>query len=514
MPSFFYKAKSKTGDLLQDVIDANSKFEACRIIEAKGLIPITIYEGEIPPSPPPSVRISFRLSHRPKWLFFLIAFGIIIFVATIIIYMTGLSSYMRAKYAYRNNNYAQCIDIMDASPTPMRNTKWAKTLLSDALAALLNNLYNTDQYDKCVTIIDNLIKLHPQNASNKELLLMRDASRIALAEQRMNAHDFAGALSNLALVPDESTLHDRVQALTRNVNLKKDIDAQLPVSAIVKSKSVIITNLAKINIQSGIVDYIDLSNKKLYLHNRTRDRVKPDLHVLILNKDGVILLSHSESWAFNTLDYGKYNVSEIMGRLTFPRSLIYSRWAVLGWDITPKYAMVVGSRISYNELLNMLHNESQRLRHTPPERLTTYYSLSDVLPEAMKYELDSRIQIYDSEIVDSVFFKPGKVIIQYYNKTDMRIKPLIIGHVFNADGVIIGTFKNEWLMMDLEPNQSDSVSVNLQFDIPDELVFSRWAPVAYDLQPVYFVLAGSSAQYADMVNRAEMRIRELNQKSP
>ena len=513
MPIFSYIAKSKTGENIQGQIDTHNRLEACKKLESSGLVPITIHEGNIPPPPPGYDNHSFHFAHNAKLIAYLAAIAVTITIlGAILIKTTGISTYIRAKQALSKNRYEECLSIMAAGPRYLRQTKLGDRLIANALSSQISHFYNMGQYESCVKILDDLFP-SSEEAVPEPVKLVRDASRIAIAEKCISQQNYNGAISNLALISNNSKYYDSAQIHLKNIERAKELEAQLPLPNIIRSKCVIIDDLEFINIQSGIVDLIDLRNKKLYLRNPMRDRVKLDLSVLIFNKDGVILLSHNENWAFKTLNYGQKHIADINGSLRFPRSLVFSRWAMLGWDIAPKYAMAVGSQSSYKELLNLLQNESQRLRKTPPEQLNISYSITDILPEAMRFEYDSRIPIFDSDIVESITFSSNIVSIYYYNKTDMRIKPLIKGYVFNADGVTIGTFSDIWQVMDLAPGQSYSETIRLQFNIPDELVFSRWASVAYNIEPAYFVLAGSSEQYDEMANRAEKRIWELNHKS-
>lgn len=513
MPTFSYVARSKAGEKKQGTTEASNRLAAIKQIESQGLFPVSVREGTEPVSSPTPPTFPFQMPRHAKWIAVSIAAAFLVIVISVTIANAmGMPTYLRAKSAFDAQKFNDCISILDSGPEKLRRSASAVLLKGNAFAALINELYKSGQYARCIEMIESLCK-GKNDLAPKELLEMRDTSRAILAEKKIRNCDYSGALPMLELIPSTFRQFEAVQELIKTAQFFVDIEAQFPVHSIIESKCVIISDCSRIKIGTGIVDSIDLVGKKLVLRNTMHDRVKPDLKVLVLNRDGVILLSHSENWLIDSLDFNQTHTAKITAPLCFPPSLVFSRWAVLAWDAVPKYAVAVGSKTSYDAMLNSLRNESKRLRRTPPERLGSEYVLTDLLPEAVRFAYDKPFATPGSDIVNYVTFTNGKAKISYRNKTDMRIKPRVKGFVFNADGVIIGTFEDSWLMDSLAPGEERSQDISLRFDVPDELVLSRWASAAYDMQPTHFILAGSSEQFADMSRRAEVRIGELNRSS-
>lgn len=292
------------------------------------------------------------------------------------------------------------------------------------------------------------------------------------------------------------------------------IQEQLPLNPIVTGESVAIDQRSHIPLNMGIVESIGLSELagrpacKLHLRNPTQDKVKPDLRVLLLNQDGVIVLQHNENWVMDTLDYNQSRDVQA-GRTRFPECLVFSRWALLGWDTKPEYVLCVGSKTSYDKLKQRLEEELQKVRALPSEVLNYPYDIKTLLPEAIPLLFEQTIQIPNSTIVESILFS-NRVTISYRNKSDMRIKPNIMAYVLNKDGVIIGSFRDSWSFQSLAPGQQEQVETSVYLHVPDELVFSRWAPFAYDKKPAWLLVAGSSKAFDELVERTTNTVRSLN----
>lgn len=93
---------------------------------------------------------------------------------------------------------------------------------------------------------------------------------------------------------------------------------------------------------------------------------------------------------------------------------------------------------------------------------------------------------------------------------NMRIKPNISILFFNKDGVIINSKKISWGWDSLDPGKTYKSKNSFLFRIPEELTFSRWAPVAYDITPKWIFVAGSSKMVDELEKKSEARIKALN----
>jgi hypothetical protein len=306
-------------------------------------------------------------------------------------------------------------------------------------------------------------------------------------------------------------------------DLRKQLTKQFPLSPVITANGVAIAGRRDVVVERGVVRSLALGSagglrtcEEICLYNPTEDKVKPDVQVLIMNGDGVIICTHSENWLLSTLKPNESYTVRVRKPMEYPRSLIFSKWAYLGWDMTPAYALCVGSKASYDQLKNDCLHEAERLRANVSSNLDLPYEIKDILPEVQPFSFEVAIPISRSQIVESVIFSQfseTKVRIRYLNRGAMRVKPNVMGYVFNKDGVILGSFEDSWLFSSLAPGEREEVSVSISFQVPDEFVFSRWATCVYDEKPAWFLFAASSKQFDELVERSASRLRALKAKS-
>lgn len=363
-----------------------------------------------------------------------------------------------------------------------------------------------------------------QSASDREQHLghqERADYNLACSLFNKGRYDQASRTLSSLLTSRDPDLAALAAELKREADVRRHIIADLPLHPLLEAHSVPINGQSRVMVQRGLVASIGILTAAdspsglptcttIELFNPTEDRIKPDVQVMLLNRDGVIVLEHSESWLIDTLDFEQSHTIDLHEHTEFPASLVFSKWGQIGWDITPLYALCVGSRTSYERLRDDFVQEVNRLRAAPPASVDIPYELKEVLPEAQRFQFDKELLIDDSSIVESLRFGKRGVEIKYRNRTGMRIKPNIMGHVFNRDGVIIGSFRDTWHWFALDPDERETKTKGLALRVPDELVFSRWARVAYDEEPAWFLCAGSSRKFDELVKREQARIRELN----
>ncbi len=116
---------------------------------------------------------------------------------------------------------------------------------------------------------------------------------------------------------------------------------------------------------SGIVKEVRFSRARgkieLSYLNGTDQRVKPDVTVWVLNKDGVVLYKFTDVWVFSSVDpQQRHNVTKGF-EFKIPEELVFSRWARVGWDREPAYIIAVGSKYACEKLLYRTTSELDRL---------------------------------------------------------------------------------------------------------------------------------------------------------
>jgi len=116
---------------------------------------------------------------------------------------------------------------------------------------------------------------------------------------------------------------------------------------------------------SGIVKRAVFTGPPVWLTviyvNDTVQRVKPDVIVWVLNKDGVVLHTYTDTWLISSLLPGEEKEKRAPCSFAMPESLVFSRWARMGWDIEPAYVVAVGSKYSYDKLMERTKAEIERL---------------------------------------------------------------------------------------------------------------------------------------------------------
>ena len=320
---------------------------------------------------------------------------------------------------------------------------------------------------------------------------------------------YRAAKDLLAGFPEDHPNAGDAALLSRNLASFFEIQEKLTLSPVVQKQSVLIDDPANIPVNRGIIASIDLENHALLLHNATDHRVKPDLWIFILNKDGVILLEHRESWLFKSLDYQEDHKVTFGEKLHFPaRPLVFSRWAQWGWDMTPRFALCLGSKTGLSQIKEALQKEMEVIQHQPL-RLEEPFDLTEQLPGTLPFTTQAMLETTRSDIVEGLVFSEGEVRIHYRNKTEMRVKPRIQGIIFNRDGVILETFEDSWRISSLEPGETDEVTRSISYSMPEKLAFSRWAKALYDLEPAFVYLAGSGKAFDQLVEEAETKVQNL-----
>jgi len=97
----------------------------------------------------------------------------------------------------------------------------------------------------------------------------------------------------------------------------------------------------EIDVNSGVVQRVEFDTKKcnLTLKNRGTSKASVDVSVYVLNKDGVIIWSVKEKWAFDTLDVGAKFAKDYDISFGMPDAISMSKYAT-SFDSTPKWIVV------------------------------------------------------------------------------------------------------------------------------------------------------------------------------
>jgi len=119
---------------------------------------------------------------------------------------------------------------------------------------------------------------------------------------------------------------------------------------------------------AGIVKQVHFSRDgraKIRCLNETTQRVDPDIVVWVLNRDGVVLWGAKGSWPMGSVEPGSTQEKDTSYRFAIDKSLAFSKWARLGWDLRPRYILAVGSKRSYDKLMERTMDEVRRLSADP-----------------------------------------------------------------------------------------------------------------------------------------------------
>jgi len=115
---------------------------------------------------------------------------------------------------------------------------------------------------------------------------------------------------------------------------------------------------------SGIVKSVYFAHggsAKIKYLNDTTQRVKPDIVVWVLNKDGVVLWEQTDSWLMDSMEPEGSHENGARYRFAIDESLAFSKWARFAWDLKPRYILAVGSKYSYDKLMKRTMDEVRRL---------------------------------------------------------------------------------------------------------------------------------------------------------
>lgn len=95
--------------------------------------------------------------------------------------------------------------------------------------------------------------------------------------------------------------------------------------------------------------------------NRSEQRIKPNVTIWVLNRDGVVLDKLEDSWLIDSMGPGESHEKSWDLFPHMPEALVFSKWAHLGWDDRPAYVLVTGSKYDCDRLLNRTRAELERL---------------------------------------------------------------------------------------------------------------------------------------------------------
>jgi len=97
----------------------------------------------------------------------------------------------------------------------------------------------------------------------------------------------------------------------------------------------------ELTVNKGIVQRVEFTRTKmnLTLKNATSSRQNVDVHVYVLNKDGVVIFAQHEKWILDTLDVDAKFAKDYNFLPEMPESLQFSIY-VKSFDLTPKWILI------------------------------------------------------------------------------------------------------------------------------------------------------------------------------
>ena len=97
----------------------------------------------------------------------------------------------------------------------------------------------------------------------------------------------------------------------------------------------------ELTVNKGIVQRVEFTRTKmnLTLKNATSSRQNVDVHVYVLNRDGVVIFAHYEKWILDTLDVDAKFAKDYNFLPEMPESLQFSIY-VKSFDLTPKWILI------------------------------------------------------------------------------------------------------------------------------------------------------------------------------
>lgn len=329
----------------------------------------------------------------------------------------------------------------------------------------------------------------------------------------------------------QAILDPEAEAKVPIVKVLTELRIILPLSQFVDggTHSIKIGDPAAIPVDNGIVKSVDLKSMTMELHNTTGSVVKPNFQVMAFNGDGVVLLQHREKWFMDKLDPDASRQRKLKAELKYPDEMIFSKWALLSSDDKAKYLKVV-SDDNYGSWITCLRNELAMFERQKQDIKVDFpYNVRNLMPELIDYpdvetaaakqnkqpesgisinrnkgarnknkaaveeEKKTLIPIPNSDYVDGVRFIDGmrRIELSYDNQTDKKHRPETVGMFFNADGVVVAKFENVWYGTELNPGETCVRTTDINFNLPDAFLASRWVKGSYDNNPKYFMILDS-----------------------
>ncbi|GEM_PF-5638610 len=252
-----------------------------------------------------------------------------------------------------------------------------------------------------------------------------------------------------------------------------------------------------------------------HYRNDTDQRVKPDVLVWVLNKDGVILWGGEDSWLVDSLEPGQEDDKEWSYQFAIDPRFAFSQWARRpgAWDLRPRYVLAVGSKYALEKLVKRVEQQVTALAQSATPAPDEGYTVSSALPEVVDFAFDTQIPMPSSGIVKRVIFSSQPYVDAHYlNDTEQRVKPDVIVWVLNREGVVIWEGEDSWVADAMDPEQEYKKSWNYALQINPTFAFSRWArePGGWDLKPAHIMAVGSKYAFDQLVSRVVKKVESLN----
>ena len=172
-----------------------------------------------------------------------------------------------------------------------------------------NHHFELGNYSQCVTVCNQIDEKYKKfqevsRLKNEATKILGYFDYYRKAKSKFDSRDFIKAKKLLDHIPlkYQDSLED-IRSLVKKI--ETETTRGFPLSDFIKRNATILKSDGPTPINKGVIHSVDLSANKLILKNTYDHRIKPNVFLLVLNKDGVTLLEHSENWVVDSLDCGE-----------------------------------------------------------------------------------------------------------------------------------------------------------------------------------------------------------------
>ena len=379
-------------------------------------------------------------------------------------------------------------------------TKPKKTDLDRATRA-----YQLENYDGCIDICNQIPLDHPDYEAFKELRVKSQKNKIyydkyIYASASVKNQYYLQALIALEDLPEDYPNFFEAINVKYNAGFFFLNEDMITLDPLVNMYGKEIKDQTYFSFNNGVLRNVDFENGQATIVNNTDHFVKPDVRILVLNKDGVTLLEQGESWKLFTLKPGEVHKVSFEKTLKFPpfRKLAFSRWEDFKADEKPAYIIGIGSKQGFERLSQSLKSKgNHKLKHAK-------YNLKEFLPKYSDFSFNEEIPWFKNDIIESVLFSKNNVRIKYKNTSVFRIKPQTKIYLFNSSGVLLAEVSDQWRFGHVSSGQSRVKRLSFSIRSVAGFELSKYRLLISDTQPCYFYIATNLKEIEEVEKSIEM----------